>query len=152
IQIYGSKFVEKERAILLTCNATGQEYVPEQLDWFFNGNKIVNDDPPGRVSIKTNNSIQMKSISSTLRIRGAQMDDAGLYLCRTSLQIESFSVVVVNGAPVVGGDGKFGQLLHFSISWRATVVGGDGKFGQLLHFSISWRATVVGGDGEKSET
>ncbi|KAK0070182.1 peroxidasin isoform X3, partial [Biomphalaria pfeifferi] len=51
IQIYGSKFVEKERAILLTCNATGQEYVPEQLDWFFNGNKIVNDDPPGRVSI-----------------------------------------------------------------------------------------------------
>ncbi|KAH9508543.1 hypothetical protein Btru_051973, partial [Bulinus truncatus] len=98
IQIYGAKFVEKDTVILLTCNATGHEYVPEQLDWFFNGNKIISDDPPGRISIKTNNSIQMKSISSVLRIKGVQMEDSGLYLCRTtSLQIESFRVVVISG-------------------------------------------------------
>ncbi|KAH9508553.1 hypothetical protein Btru_052009 [Bulinus truncatus] len=97
IQIYGAKFVEKDTVILLTCNATGHEYVPEQLDWFFNGNKIISDDPPGRISIKTNNSIQMKSISSVLRIKGVQMEDSGLYLCRTtSLQIESFRVVVIS--------------------------------------------------------
>ncbi|CAL1543164.1 unnamed protein product, partial [Lymnaea stagnalis] len=94
IQIIGSQYVEKESDILLTCNATGLEHAPEDLDWFFNGNKLQGS---RRLSIKKQLSITSRSISGVLEIRGAQLDDSGLYVCRTSnLQIESLRVTVLN--------------------------------------------------------
>jgi hypothetical protein len=41
IKITGSSFVEKNGQIYLICNATGLEHPPDDLDWFFNGNKLT---------------------------------------------------------------------------------------------------------------
>lgn len=41
IQISGSAAVDKDDRIYLICNATGLEYPPEDLDWFFEGIKLA---------------------------------------------------------------------------------------------------------------
>ena len=33
--------VDKDDRIYLICNATGQEYPPDDLDWFIEGNKLT---------------------------------------------------------------------------------------------------------------
>lgn len=43
IQISGSQFVEKGNTLTLTCNATGFDYPPDELDWFKDGLKLTSD-------------------------------------------------------------------------------------------------------------
>ncbi|KAK6180561.1 hypothetical protein SNE40_012693 [Patella caerulea] len=94
IEISGLTFVEKGNPLKVTCNATGNDYPPEGLDWFKDGLKIT---PNDRTSINMDVSISDRTIISTLVILRADMYDAGTYVCRTSdLQITSAKVNVLN--------------------------------------------------------
>ncbi|XP_059163383.1 leucine-rich repeats and immunoglobulin-like domains protein 1 isoform X2 [Physella acuta] len=96
IQITGPQFVEKNGLIYLICNATGLEHTPDELDWFFNGNKLSTQENK-KVTIRNMVSITSKTIASVLEIADAQIEDGGLYVCRTSnLQIISLRVSVLN--------------------------------------------------------
>uniref|UniRef100_A0A0B6ZWH3 Ig-like domain-containing protein n=1 Tax=Arion vulgaris TaxID=1028688 RepID=A0A0B6ZWH3_9EUPU len=92
INITGKTYVEKNQKIRLVCNATGADHSPDSLDWFLNGQKLATD-----VEKKMQVSLTDKTISSILEVEEADMDDAGIYVCRTSdLQIASTRVDVLN--------------------------------------------------------
>ncbi|CAG5128408.1 unnamed protein product, partial [Candidula unifasciata] len=92
INITGTTYVEKNQKIRLICNATGAGHSPDSLDWFLNGQKLATD-----VEKKMQVSLMEKTISSILEVEEADMDDAGIYVCRTSdLQIASTRLDVLN--------------------------------------------------------
>ncbi|XP_067667725.1 leucine-rich repeats and immunoglobulin-like domains protein 1 isoform X1 [Haliotis asinina] len=96
IRISGEKYVEKGQKINLTCNATGEEHPPDDLDWFKNGDKLSTNYGNG-IFIQKRVSLTTKTIVSILEIKNADMNDAGVYICRTSgLQITSLRVNVLN--------------------------------------------------------
>ena len=81
----------------MTCNATGREYPPEELDWFKNGNKMETNFAK-KIYIRKMVSINSKTIISVLHINKADLADAGTYVCRTSdKQVTSRKVEVLNG-------------------------------------------------------
>ena len=97
IRITGEKYVEKGQKINLTCNATGESHPPDDLDWFKNGNKLLTN-YRDEIFIQKRVSLTTKTIVSILEIENADMDDAGVYICRTSdLQITSTRINVLNG-------------------------------------------------------
>ncbi|BFY97181.1 hypothetical protein BsWGS_00221 [Bradybaena similaris] len=96
INITGTTYVEKNQKIRLICNATGAGHSPDSLDWFLNGQKLATD-VEKKVSIQMQVSLTEKTISSILEVEEADMDDAGIYVCRTSdLQIASTRLDVLN--------------------------------------------------------
>lgn len=97
IQITGSQFVEKGDRIVLQCNATGEYYPPDEMDWFRNGEKLSSERHRG-VRISKQYSIIKRTFTSVLVIERADMDDDGTYVCRSSnMQITSTKVHVLNG-------------------------------------------------------
>ncbi|XP_046354793.2 kin of IRRE-like protein 2 isoform X1 [Haliotis rufescens] len=96
IRISGEKYVEKGQMINLTCNATGEEHPPDDLDWFKNGDKLSSS-ITDQIAIQKRVSLTTRTIVSILQISNAGMNDAGVYICRTSdLQITSARVNVLN--------------------------------------------------------
>ncbi|XP_041374057.1 immunoglobulin heavy variable 1-18-like [Gigantopelta aegis] len=96
IVITGAKYVEKDSPIKLTCNATGEDHAPDEIDWFKNGDKLETN-YARQIYIQKRVSLTTKTILSILEIKEAKMDDAGMYICRTSdLQITSKRVNVLN--------------------------------------------------------
>ncbi|CAL1526114.1 unnamed protein product, partial [Lymnaea stagnalis] len=96
IKITGTTFVDQGHKIKLVCNATGGAQVDE-IDWFRNGQKLVSDNNR-KVSIHKRVSLMEMKIDSILEVEEADMDDAGIYVCRTSgLLIDSKRVDVLNG-------------------------------------------------------
>ncbi|RUS87495.1 hypothetical protein EGW08_004749 [Elysia chlorotica] len=74
----------KQKPLVLTCSAASDKSsMPDEIDWFFEGQILATDSARG-LSIKKNVEIMNRSISSILRIESAQMSDAGTYICRTS--------------------------------------------------------------------
>lgn len=97
IQITGSQFVEKGDRIVLQCNATGEYYPPDEMDWFRNGERISSQRHRG-VRISKQYSISKRTFTSVLVIDRANMHDDGTYVCRSSnMQITSTKVHVLNG-------------------------------------------------------
>lgn len=97
IQITGSQFVEKGDRIVLQCNATGEYYPPDEMDWFRNGERLSSQRHRG-VRISKQYSISKRTFTSVLVINRANMDDDGTYVCRSSnMQITSTKVHVLNG-------------------------------------------------------
>lgn len=77
------------------CNATGKDHPPDDLDWFKNGNKLLTQ-YANKVYIRKFVSLTTKTIVSILEIKDATLEDAGMYVCRTSdLQITSARVNVL---------------------------------------------------------
>ncbi|PVD19472.1 hypothetical protein C0Q70_19961 [Pomacea canaliculata] len=113
IQISGSAAVDKDDRIYLICNATGLEYPPEDLDWFFEGIKLATNADEKRIGqdvwketswseaqFKCEKFVSLtdKTIVSILEIRDAQLDHSGIYTCRTSnLLVKSTQVTVLSG-------------------------------------------------------
>ncbi|GFO07701.1 protein cepu-1 [Plakobranchus ocellatus] len=92
----GKTFVNKDEQLRLMCNATGGESLPDEIDWFFKGEKLSTDDAKG-ISIVKQVNLMDRTIHSVLKIKSAQMTDAGSYVCRTSdLQVNSAQVEVLN--------------------------------------------------------
>lgn len=85
ISITGTAYLDVHQKVNLTCNASGSNRAPEDVDWFHNGNIIVPNDskwggrlqiykkvPPGR------------SLISELIINRSTLGDQGMYVCRSS--------------------------------------------------------------------
>lgn len=86
--------------IHLVCNATGVDRAPEDVDWFFNGNRIHTSDPRWyeRIEIVKHRPLPGRSYISELIIHKTTMKDQGNYVCRSSdLNIDSMGVHILNG-------------------------------------------------------
>ena len=89
--------MEKGDRIVLQCNATGEYYPPDEMDWFRNGERISSQRHRG-VRISKQYSISKRTFTSVLVIDRANMHDDGTYVCRSSnMQITSTKVHVLNG-------------------------------------------------------
>ncbi|CAG5135098.1 unnamed protein product, partial [Candidula unifasciata] len=96
IHISGSNFVDEGDRIYLVCNASSQEYPPEDIDWFLGGNTLTTDESRG-MQIHKYVSINTGTIISTLEIKQARLTDGGVYVCRTSNKdVTSTHVNVLN--------------------------------------------------------
>ncbi|XP_060566299.1 immunoglobulin superfamily DCC subclass member 3-like isoform X5 [Ruditapes philippinarum] len=97
ISIEGPQFVDKGKKLVLTCNATGQMFPPEDIDWFKDGQKIKESERKG-ISIAKFRIAKTKMLHSQMEIDKADMSDKGIYICRSSdLAITSTNVIVLNG-------------------------------------------------------
>ena len=96
IVIRGRKFVNSGETIHLVCNITGVTDMPQDLDWFKDGNLLR---PFGRkILISKDSSIAKRKLDSILEIRNSKLEDSGTYVCRNSeLLIASHRVIVLNG-------------------------------------------------------
>ncbi|XP_076465688.1 zwei Ig domain protein zig-8-like isoform X2 [Babylonia areolata] len=97
IRITGADFVDEGKRLYLICNATATEQPPEDLDWFREGNRLQTSEEKG-IYIRKFVTLSTSTIVSILEIKHARLDDAGVYVCRTSsLDVTSFRVNVLNG-------------------------------------------------------
>ena len=96
IYIHGRDEVKIGDAIHLTCNVSGVTDLPQDVDWFKDGDLIR---PRSReIIITKQSSIAQKSLVSTLRIRKSEIVNSGTYVCRTTdLLVSSKRVQVING-------------------------------------------------------
>ena len=81
VVLSGTSFVSKGSTIFLMCNATGDDYAPDAVDWFING-RIVNHKTMPRVRIYNEADNARRTLHSTLEIRRSVMSDKGIYVCR----------------------------------------------------------------------
>lgn len=98
ITITDRQYVERGETVVLQCNATGQTYPPDEMDWFRNGKRLMSK-PDSGIDIQKQYSLSKRRFTSTLTIARASMEDDGIYICRASdLQITDTTVNVLNGA------------------------------------------------------
>lgn len=100
LTITGTQYVNQYSDIHLVCNATGVERAPEDVDWFFNGNRIHMSHPHwyGRIEIAKHRPVPGRSYISELIIHLSTMEDQGNYVCRSSdLNVNSMNVHILNG-------------------------------------------------------
>lgn len=97
----GTKFVEKGDSIHLICNASGQNYPPEDLDWFKDGVKITADGIR-QITVDKFRVQSTKTLVSVLDKKYSDMGDAGTYVCRSSnMGVTSMKVHVLNGETMI---------------------------------------------------
>ncbi|KAK3097166.1 hypothetical protein FSP39_006994, partial [Pinctada imbricata] len=97
IRINGTRFVEKGDPIYLVCNATGEDYAPDYIEWYKDGD-LMYTDPRRRVYIKKRMSENTKTLISILKITHSLMTDSGTFVCRTSNKLTTgIKVEVLNG-------------------------------------------------------
>ncbi|XP_076444210.1 zwei Ig domain protein zig-8-like isoform X2 [Babylonia areolata] len=95
ISLEGKEFVESGDRIRLVCNSTEGSRVPEDVDWFKNGDKISSEQFPHVLMTKFR-AKESHSLISELIIERAKSRDSGTYICRSSLeQIASLEVTVL---------------------------------------------------------
>ncbi|XP_048259729.1 hemicentin-2-like isoform X1 [Haliotis rufescens] len=97
ISIMGKEYVETGEDIRLVCNATGGPHIPEEIDWFKDGDKI--DTKKYRnILITKYRSLHDRSMVSELIIDRSTLRDSGTYICRSSSdEIDSKRVTVLFG-------------------------------------------------------
>lgn len=98
LTLEGRNIVNFNEPINLTCLVRGENRAPEDVDWFFNGVKIV----PGssrwrnRVYITRERETYKKEFKSHLLIDNSDFSDRGVFVCRASADlVESISVSVL---------------------------------------------------------
>ena len=85
---------------MLQCNATGEYYPPDEMDWFRDGHRMTSTEHEG-IIITKQYSISRRTFTSNLKIERATMEDSGTFVCRSSnMQIASTKVHVLNGKDV----------------------------------------------------
>ncbi|KAJ8304020.1 hypothetical protein KUTeg_017603 [Tegillarca granosa] len=106
IHISGPEFVDFGSEIVLSCNATGIEYPPEDVDWFKDGLKIKGDSAHEIFVTKFRQS-ETKMLISELIIRHSELQDSGTYICRSSdLEITSHNLMLNQIKPRDGQEQK----------------------------------------------
>lgn len=90
--------MERGDRIFIKCNATGEEFPPDDIQWYKGGNKIKSD-PRQKLIVKKEVKMRSRSLLSSLEIAHASMEDAGTYVCRTTSRelAISLTVNVLNG-------------------------------------------------------
>ncbi|KAL4228338.1 hypothetical protein ACF0H5_013768 [Mactra antiquata] len=114
ITLSGKYYVNSGETIHLVCNVTGNTDIPQDVDWFRNGNLLKNSD---RVHIYKDTSIVNKKLDSVLEIYNSNHEDSGTYVCRNSdVLIESQKVMILSEHKTVpekrgtAGEAKSGQM------------------------------------------
>ncbi|XP_060079993.1 zwei Ig domain protein zig-8-like [Ylistrum balloti] len=103
INITGARYIERGMPLLLVCNATGEDFPPDAIQWFFNGDKIQSDSRK-RLQIRDELNLITNTLISTLEIKYASMSDTGNYVCRSSVRLTTgVRVEVLNGTPSMHG-------------------------------------------------
>ncbi|KAK3098148.1 hypothetical protein FSP39_016643 [Pinctada imbricata] len=101
LNVIGSAYVNLYQRINLTCNASGIERAPEDIDWFHKGHKISQKNRHWRNRfqiVKFTPEAMGRSLISRLIIDHGLAKDRGVYICRSSdLQTTSIVVHVLNG-------------------------------------------------------
>ena len=81
----------------LVCNATGGNHIPEDIDWFKEGDKIDSEKYPDIITTKRLSLVD-RSLVSELIIDHSTVKDTGTYICRSSRdEIASIKVTVLIG-------------------------------------------------------
>ena len=84
-------------SIHLICNATASQRIPEEIDWFKEGDKI-DSTRFKHIVITKYRSLRDKSLVSELFIDHSTTRDSGMYICRSSeKEINSRKVTVLVG-------------------------------------------------------
>ncbi|XP_071110549.1 kin of IRRE-like protein 2 isoform X2 [Haliotis cracherodii] len=97
ISVIGSTYVDYGEPIKLICNATGGPHIPEEIDWFKDGDKIDAHKYEDIVITKYR-SLRSQSMTSELLVDRSTTDHSGTYICRSSQDvIASIKVTVLVG-------------------------------------------------------
>ncbi|KAJ8303952.1 hypothetical protein KUTeg_017535 [Tegillarca granosa] len=78
INLTGTEYVDKDQKINLTCNATGADRAPSDIDWFHEGNRIYTNNKKWRNRIeitKYKPEIPGRSLISSLIIERSTLND-----------------------------------------------------------------------------
>lgn len=95
ISLMGKEYVESGESVYLLCNTTEGSRVPDDVDWFKEGDKIDGEKYP-HITITRFRKADERTLVSELMIERAKNTDSGTYICRSSLdQIASLEVTVL---------------------------------------------------------
>ncbi|KAK6179596.1 hypothetical protein SNE40_011917 [Patella caerulea] len=95
ISVQGKEYVEHGDSIVLECNATGGPIIPDDIDWFKNGDKI-DSHKYSNIVVTKYRSLENRALISHLIIDRSTKDDTGTYICRSSLdEINKKTVTVL---------------------------------------------------------
>ncbi|XP_035826510.1 kin of IRRE-like protein 2 isoform X2 [Aplysia californica] len=107
ISIEGQEFVESGQTVYLRCNTTEGDRIPDDVDWFKNGDKIDQSTYPNVVITKYRMEETMSLVSELLIMSGHNRD-SGTYICRSSSELIAsveVNVLVANSPNVKRGTG-----------------------------------------------
>lgn len=100
LTLEGRNIVNFNEPINLTCLVRGENRAPEDVDWFFNGIKIVSGSSRwrNRVYITRERETYKKEFKSQLLIDNSNFSDTGVFVCRASADlVKSIAVSVLEG-------------------------------------------------------
>uniref|UniRef100_A0A2C9M683 Ig-like domain-containing protein n=1 Tax=Biomphalaria glabrata TaxID=6526 RepID=A0A2C9M683_BIOGL len=107
IRIEGKSFVESGQSVYLRCNTTEGDRIPDDVDWFKDGDKIEAKEYPNVVITKFRSRDTM-SLVSELVISPGTSNDSGTYICRSSSELIAsveVNVLVADSSNVKRGTG-----------------------------------------------
>lgn len=101
LTLEGRNIVNFNEPINLTCLVRGENRAPEDVDWFFNGIKIVSGSSRwrNRVYITRERETYKKEFKSQLLIDNSNFSDTGVFVCRASADLVKSIAVSVLEAP-----------------------------------------------------
>lgn len=103
LTLTGKNIVNHNERINLTCLVKGESRAPEDVDWFFDGVKIV----PGssrwrnRVYITREREPYKREFKSHLIIDNSRFSDRGVFVCRASADLVESESVTILEAPTL---------------------------------------------------
>ncbi|XP_046358608.1 zwei Ig domain protein zig-8-like isoform X2 [Haliotis rufescens] len=100
ISVIGSTYVDYGESIKLICNATGGPHIPEEIDWFKDGDKIDAHKYKDIVITKYR-SLRSQSMTSELLVDRSTTDHSGTYICRSSQDVIASIKVTVLVEPTI---------------------------------------------------
>ncbi|XP_050402139.1 MAM domain-containing glycosylphosphatidylinositol anchor protein 1 isoform X2 [Patella vulgata] len=112
VKVTGKDYVELGHRIHLRCNATGGPHMPEDIDWFKNGDKIDSDKYQHIIMTKYH-SIKHRALISELYIDRSSMSDTATYICRSSEDVidsKHVTVLLAESPNVKRGTGSLHTL------------------------------------------
>ncbi|BFZ01502.1 hypothetical protein BsWGS_04540 [Bradybaena similaris] len=107
ISIEGKEFVESGQKVYLKCNTTLGDKIPDDLDWFKDGDKIEANEYP-HIFITKYRSKDTMALVSELTIISGTSNDSGTYICRSTSELiasAEVSVLVADSSNVKRGTG-----------------------------------------------
>ncbi|XP_045215734.2 zwei Ig domain protein zig-8-like [Mercenaria mercenaria] len=99
IKLTGTEFVNQDSRIMLRCNVTGALHAPDDVDWFFKGERIMTQLPHWRDRTQILRRTMGRMYISELIVDRSTLEDDGIYVCRSSgssIDVEDITVNVLS--------------------------------------------------------